>query len=156
MLRPCTNSAAFGLRKRLQDQMRNVAVAAIKRWSLLFDPPYVLLKMVPLGLKIGLSDIVLDGTQLPHGKGHSSAAPTFRPSLFCDQTASWISISFGMEVGLGAGDTVLWGPSSHTETGTAAPTFRPMSTVVKRSPISATAELLFFMPLTMVYSDVTL
>jgi len=29
------------------------------------------------------------------------------------------------------------------ETGTAAPTFRPMSIVAKRSPISATAELLF-------------
>ena len=37
---------------------------------------------------------------------------------------------------------VRWGPSSPTERGTAGPTFRPMSTVVKRSPISATAEFL--------------
>ena len=35
--------------------------------------------------------------------------------------------------------------SSPTERGTATPTFRPVSIVVaKRSPISATAELLFF------------
>jgi len=39
---------------------------------------------------------------------------------------------------------VRWGPSSPTERGTTAPpTFRPMSTVAKWSPISATAELLF-------------
>ena len=38
---------------------------------------------------------------------------------------------------------VKWGHSCPTETGTAAPHFRSMSIVVKRSPISATAELLF-------------
>jgi len=39
---------------------------------------------------------------------------------------------------------VRWGPSSPTERGTAAPsTFRPVSIVAKRSPVSATAELLF-------------
>jgi len=38
---------------------------------------------------------------------------------------------------------VRWGYSSPTERGTAAPpTFRPMSIVAKRLPISATAELL--------------
>jgi len=48
----------------------------------------------------------------------------------------------GTEVGLGSGDTVLDGdPALPTERGTAAlnspPTFRPMSIVAKRSPISA-------------------
>jgi len=49
---------------------------------------------------------------------------------------------------LGLGDTVLDGdpafPPSPTERGTAAPThtFRSMSIVAKRLPISATAELL--------------
>jgi len=56
------------------------------------------------------------------------------------------------EVDLGPGDIVLDGPSSRTEMGTAEnPHFRglrtrkprPMSTVAKRSPISATAEHLF-------------
>jgi len=51
----------------------------------------------------------------------------------------------GTEVGLSTGDIVLDGDPAHpTETGTAAPpTFRPTSIVAKRSPISATAELLF-------------
>jgi len=49
-----------------------------------------------------------------------------------------------IEVGLDPDHTVLDGDlASPTERGTAAPTFRPMSTVAKRSPISATAELLF-------------
>jgi len=50
----------------------------------------------------------------------------------------------GMEVGIGPGDFALDGdPAFPTERGTAAPTLRPMSIVAKRSPISATAELLF-------------
>jgi len=36
-------------------------------------------------------------------------------------------------------------PAPPTEWDTAVPSFRPMSTVAKRSPISATAELLFKM-----------
>jgi len=51
----------------------------------------------------------------------------------------------GTEVGLGPGDIVLDGdpaPPQKKSTGS-LPTFRPMSIVVKRSPISATAELLY-------------
>jgi len=40
-------------------------------------------------------------------------------------------------------DCVRWGPSSSTEMDTAAPTFRPISIVTKRSPILVTAELLY-------------
>jgi len=43
----------------------------------------------------------------------------------------------GMEVGLGLGDIVLDGDPAPPERGTAAPSFRPMSIVAKRSPISA-------------------
>ena len=59
----------------------------------------------------------------------------------------------GTEVGLVPGDIAIDGdPASPTESGTAAPSplfigpclFRPMSIVAKRSPISATAELLFY------------
>ena len=50
---------------------------------------------------------------------------------------------FGKEVGLGPGHIVLdggqWGPIPTA----ASPHFRPMSIVAKRSPISATAELLY-------------
>jgi len=47
----------------------------------------------------------------------------------------------GKEVGLGPGHIVLDGDPAPT---TAAPHFRPMPIVAKRSPISATAELLHF------------
>jgi len=51
-----------------------------------------------------------------------------------------------MEVGHGPGDTLLDGdPAPHGNGqghSSPSPTFRPMSTVDKRSPISATAELL--------------
>jgi len=52
-------------------------------------------------------------------------------------------VPFGRDVGLGSGDIVLDGvpapplPKGHS------PNFWPMSIVVKRSPISATAEHLF-------------
>jgi len=50
----------------------------------------------------------------------------------------------GVKVGLDPGDIALDGnPAPATERGTAAPTFRPISVVAKRSPISATAELSF-------------
>jgi len=48
----------------------------------------------------------------------------------------------GMEIGLGPGHIVLNGEPAlppESERGTAAPAFRPMSIVAKRSPISATA-----------------
>jgi len=55
----------------------------------------------------------------------------------------------GTEAGLGPGHTVLDGdPAPRTPPKAAQQplTFRPMSVVVKRSPISATAELLFYRP----------
>jgi len=49
----------------------------------------------------------------------------------------------GKEVGLGSGHIVLDGDPVGTQPPTAAPPhFRPMPIVAKRSPISATAELL--------------
>jgi len=63
--------------------------------------------------------------------------------VYCGQTVGWIKVPLGMEVGLDPGYTMLDGaPAPPTERGTGAPTFRPMSSVAKWSPISATAELL--------------
>ena len=69
--------------------------------------------------------------------------------VYCGQTVGWIKMPLCTEVGLDQGDIVLDGTQlpPPTERGTAAPTFwpmsfRPMSTEAKRSPISATAELL--------------
>jgi len=61
-----------------------------------------------LGMEVGLGTghIVLDGdpaTPSPQKGGHS-------PSIFgiarCSQTAGWIKMPLGMEVGLGPGDFV--------------------------------------------------
>jgi len=52
--------------------------------------------------------------------------------VYCGQTAGWIKMPLGMEVGLGQGDIVLDGdPAPPTERDTAAPIFWPMSTVAK-------------------------
>jgi len=52
-----------------------------------------------------------------------------------------------MQVGLGPGDIVLYEDPAPitTKRGRAPPTFLSMSTVSKRSPVSATAELLLKM-----------
>jgi len=53
-------------------------------------------------------------------------------------------MSLGTEVGLGPVDIVFDGDAAPRERGTAPlPTFLAMSVVVKRSPISTTAELLY-------------
>jgi len=51
--------------------------------------------------------------QLPHGKGHSSA-PHSKSAVhvYCGQTAGWIKMKLGMEIGLGLRQIVKWGPSS--------------------------------------------
>jgi len=63
--------------------------------------------------------------------------------------AGWIKLPFGTEVDLGPGYIVLDGgdPATHPKRNT-APSFRPMSVVAKRSPISYTADhLLIFVSL---------
>jgi len=90
----------------------------------------------------GCSDITLDGTQLPPKRGHSS---THFSSHVCGQTAGWIKMPLGKEVQASAQATLrqMGTQLSSTERGTTAPAFRSMSIVVKRSPISATADLLY-------------
>ena len=71
------------------------------------------------------------------------------PLVYCGQTAGRIKMPLGTEVGLGRVDIVLYrDPAPPHEKGHSSPpfrsmSFRPMSTVAKRSPISATAEHLF-------------
>jgi len=134
-------------------------------------------------------------TQLPP-KRHS---PQFSVHVCCGQTAGWIKMPLGREVGFGPGDVVLDGdpapprgtasnfrpmsvllwpngwmdqeptwyggrprprphvtygnPPPSTERGTAAPpSFRLMSIVAKRSPISATARHLSLVYLLLIYA----
>ena len=74
-------------------------------------------------------------------------SPQFSAHVYCGQTAGSIRIPLGTEVGLSPGDIVLDGdpaPSSQRKTGTPPPLFGPclLWPKAKRSPISATAELL--------------
>jgi len=55
----------------------------------------------------------------------------------CGQTNGWITVPLGRDVDVSTGDIVLdWNPAL-PQRGTAAPSFRPLSIVAKRSPISA-------------------
>jgi len=64
---------------------------------------------------------------------------------YCGQTAGWIKMLLGREVGFGPGDIVLDGDPAPPQKGAQFPNFRPMSVVAKPSPISATAEHLSYM-----------
>ena len=104
---------------------------------------------MPLGTVVGLSPdhIVLDGVSSRSPKRALQPPPHFYATVYSAQMAGWIKMPLGTEVCLGPGDIVLNGdPASPPQKGTkrdaAAPTFWPMSVVAKRSPISATAELL--------------
>ena len=59
--------------------------------------------------------------------GRPRPCPKFSAHVYCGQTAGWIRIPLGTEVGLGPGDIVLGGdPAPSTKGGTAAPsTFGP-------------------------------
>jgi len=81
-------------------------------------------------------------------KGH---IPQFSAHVYCGQTAECISIPLGTEVDLSPGDIVLdWDPALPLK-GAQPPNFRPMSIAAKRTPISAIAELLFFVYRTYVF-----
>jgi len=103
---------------------------------------------MPLGREVGLapSDIVLHGDPASRTQERGQS-PRFSAHVYCGQTAGWIKMPLGMEVGLGPGHIVLHGDPAHPAKGQngTAPIFRPMSIVAKRSPISATAEHLYFL-----------
>ena len=60
----------------------------------------------------------------------------------CGQTAEWIKMPLGTEVDL---SPLCWGRASPGKGHSSPPSFRPISIVAKRSPISDTAELLLSM-----------
>jgi len=68
---------------------------------------------------LGPGHIVL-GTQSPH----KDRVPNFQ-HVYCGQTAGWIKMPLGMEVGLGPGDIVRWEPAPPKKTGHSPPIFGP-------------------------------
>ena len=61
---------------------------------------------MPLGMEEGLTPGDFDGAPQKGG-----GAPQFSAHVYCSQTAAWIKMALGMEVGIGPGDCVRWGPS---------------------------------------------
>jgi len=99
---------------------------------------------MPLGTEAGLStgDIVLDGHQAPQ-KG-AQPFSNFRPMSVVAKRLDESRCYLIRRLSLGPGHIVLdRDPAPHGKGHSSPPTFRPMSIVAKRSPISATAELLF-------------
>jgi len=74
------------------------------------------------------------GTQLPPSKKGGGAPPQFSAHVYCGQTAAWIKMPLGAEVGLGPDDIVLdrdSAPPSPKRGQSPLPNFRPMSIVAK-------------------------
>ena len=87
---------------------------------------------------------MLDEDPAPPPPKKMGAQSQFLAHVFCGQTTGWIKKPLGKEVGLGPSDIVLNRGAISLLKGGIAPTFRPMSIVAKRSPVSATAEHLLF------------
>jgi len=87
---------------------------------------------MPLGAEAGLDPghIVLDGdpaSLLKKGGGAPAQPPSqFLADACCGQTAGWVKMPLGTEVGLGPGHIVFdgdWGPSSPQRGKAATPLF---------------------------------
>jgi len=55
------------------------------------------------------------GTTLPSSKGGWSPPPQFSAHVYCGQTAGWMKLVLGMEVGLSPGDFVLDGDPTRAQ-----------------------------------------
>jgi len=83
----------------------------------------------------------------PQKRGHS---PQFLAHVYCGQTAGWMKMPLGMEVGLSPGHIVLDGdPAPPPQKGHSPQFSAHVSCMAKWSPISATAEHLFLTHLQM-------
>ena len=103
---------------------------------------------MPLGtdVGVGLRDIVFDVDPATPRKKGTPTFTQFLANVYCGQMAGWMKTTLGTEVDLiGPGHIVLDGVPALRKRGTAArPLFGPCL-LWPRSPISATAELLYDM-----------
>jgi len=71
------------------------------------------------------------------------AQPQFSANVYCGQTAGWMKMPLGTEVDLGSGHIVLDGGPASPRKGHNSPPLFGACLLWSRSPISATAELLW-------------
>jgi len=81
-------------------------------------------------------------TSYPQKKGHTHPHPILA-HVYCGQTAGWIKMPLGTEVDLGPGHILLDGVPAPRKKGHSSPHVFSPCLLWPRSPISATAELLF-------------
>ena len=98
---------------------------------------------IPLRTEVGLSlgYMVLDGD--PAFLPKRGTARQFSANVRCGQTTEWIKMPLGMEVGLGPGHMVLDRDPPPAKGAQQPPPFFGPCLLWLRSPILATAELLF-------------
>ena len=94
---------------------------------------------------LGPGHMMLDGDPaFPVPIKRGKARQFFLSHVCCGQSAEWIKMPPGTEVGLGPSNVnVVEQAAPHGKGHSSPHSFRPMSVVVKRSPISVSAELLF-------------
>ena len=89
---------------------------------------------------LGLRDIVFDvEPATPEKRAHPTQ---FLAHVYCGQMAGWMTTPLGTEVDLGPGHIVLEGVPARGKGAQHSPLFGPCL-LWPRSPISATAELLY-------------
>ena len=99
---------------------------------------------MPLGTEVGLGpgDFVLDWDPFHPTPKRGTGVAHFSVHVYCGQTAGGIKIPFGRP--RPRPHCVRWGPSFPQKAVQQPPQFLAPSIVAKRSPISATAEHLFY------------
>jgi len=75
------------------------------------------------------------GLSYPRTEG-TPTTTQFLAHVYCGQTAGWMKTPVGTEVDLSPGHIVLDGVRALRETGTAAPSFRPVSIVATVAHLS--------------------
>jgi len=102
---------------------------------------------MPLRMEVGLAQATLCsmGTQLPPPEKWHSPHTQLWAHVYCGQTAVWMKTPLGMEVDLGPSNIVLDGDPALPAKGAQQPPplFGPCLLWL-RSPISTTAELLYY------------
>ena len=100
---------------------------------------------MPLGGEVGLGlrDIVFDVDAASPRKKDTTTPTQFLAHVYCGQMDGWMRTPLGTEVDLGPGHIVLDGIPAPAKGAQQPPPFFGPCLLRPRSPISATAELLF-------------
>jgi len=102
---------------------------------------------MPLGMEVGLSpgDFVLDGDPATPRTEGTPTTTQFLAHVYCCQTAGWMKTPLGTEVDLDPGHILLDAGPNSARNGHISPHLFGLCLLWLRSPISATAELLFIL-----------